>query len=277
MATGEGARAEVFHILVVDDEANIRAPLVRLFRLHGYQAEGVESGLAALAALEREACDLMVVDLNLPGMDGIEVIRLARKLAPDLQVIVLTGHATLDSAIAALKLNAVDYIQKPASLEAIATVVRRSLQARADEMQRRLLLQMIGNAVDVLRKQEVPSEPATAEPAPGEARQPHLTLDSDRRRLVLPDDPERVVELTDGELAVLEALMDRPEQILACREIVRLAWDYEVEEWEAQSIVRPHIFRLRHKMEADPDRPRWIKTVRGRGYLFTAGGHSAGG
>ncbi len=270
--TAGGATTRRFRVLVVDDEPNIRAALIRLFRLEGYDTGEAESGPAAITAIEREPYDLMILDLNLPGIDGTEVMRQVRGLRPDMQIVVLTGHPTLDSAIAAIRLEAVDYIQKPARLEEIAAIVRRALRARTEELQRRELLRMIGSAVDALRKEPEPAqvEPDTA--GSGGEGAPHLTLESDLRRLVLPGETERTVELTDGEMAVLEVLMNQPDQVISCRQIVRLAWNYDVEEWEAQNVVRPHIFRLRHKMETDPDHPRWLKTVRGRGYLFSLKG-----
>jgi DNA-binding response OmpR family regulator len=255
----------------VDDEANIRTALVRLLRLDGFDAIEAESGPAAVAALGQVCYDLMIVDLNLPGMGGSEVMRRARAMDPSLQMIVLTGHPTLESAIAAVRLEAVDYIQKPASLQEIAAAVRRALRSRIEELRRRQLLQVIGDAVDVLRRTGEPEPADAAEPGPSDASMPQVTLAADRRLLVLPGDSERAVELTEGEVAVLEALMSCPDRVLSCRQIVRMAWNYELEEWEAQSTVRPHVSRLRNKMEVDPNHPRWIKTVRGRGYLFAGG------
>ena len=102
------------------------------------------------------------------------------------------------------------------------------------------------------------------------AKHPAVTIDGCRRMCAA-----RMVRESGGtvahEMAVLEVLMSQPEQVFSCRQLVQLAWHYDVEEWEAQSMVRPHIFRLRRKIEIDPDNPSCIKTIRGRGYLFSPG------
>jgi DNA-binding response OmpR family regulator len=223
MPNGSAGTTSRPRILVVDDEPNIRTALTRLFRLKGFDAGEAASGPDALATLRNKAYELMIVDLNLPGMDGTEVMRQARLLDPDLRMIVLTGHPSLDSAIAAIRLEAVDYLQKPASLTEIARVAERALQSRAEELRRRQLLQVIGEAVDVLRKNEAPELAGASEPSTGDPKVPHVTLESDRRQLILPGNPERVVELTEGEMAVLEVLMSQPDQVFSCRQIVQLA------------------------------------------------------
>ncbi len=89
-------------VLVVDDEPTIRKPLVRALELTGYQAVGAASGKEALALLEQVSYDVMLLDMKMPEMDGMQVMDRARQLQPDLLIFILTGHATLESAIAAV-------------------------------------------------------------------------------------------------------------------------------------------------------------------------------
>ncbi|MBU0703722.1 MAG: response regulator, partial [Chloroflexi bacterium] len=110
-------------VLVVDDETHVRSALARSLALLGYRADEAASGHHALAMLERTPYDAMVLDIRMPGMDGVEIMRRVHHVYPDLHIIVLTGHATLESAIVAVKSNAADYLLKPASVYDIAAAI----------------------------------------------------------------------------------------------------------------------------------------------------------
>jgi DNA-binding response OmpR family regulator len=251
-------------LLVVDDEPNVRAALKRSLDLMGYRTDEAESGFRALRMLEYTPYDLMVLDLRMPGMDGVEVMRRAREIRPDLLVIVLTGHATLESAIAAVRSHAANFLLKPASLHEIGGAVAEALQQRIKTLRRQHLLEVMDQTLEALRESEVsPRQTPTLERflvvGP-------LTLDSDKRLAVIGEAPSRTVELTESEARILAYMMERGDQVISTRELARGALGYELTEQEAQSIVRPHIFRLRQKIEADSQEPELICTVRGRGY-----------
>jgi DNA-binding response OmpR family regulator len=253
-------------VLVVDDEPNVRSALTRSLALLGYRADAASSGYEALGMLQRTPYDLMVLDLRMPGMDGVEVMQRSRQLRPDLLVIVLTGHATLDSAIAAVKSHAIDYLLKPASLHDLAEAVANALQQRAQTLRRQRLLDVMDQTLDALRDSEaakprLPSLERFLRAGP-------VTLDCDKRLAVIGEMPARSAELTENEVSILAYLMERPDQVISTGELARAALGYDVTAHEARNIVRPHIFRLRRKIEADPQEPRLICTIRGRGYLF---------
>lgn len=259
-------------ILVVDDEVTIRNPLVRALELSGFQSDGVDSGKEALARIERERFDVMLLDMKMPGMSGVEVMRRAHELQPDLIILILTGHATLESAIAAVKSDAADYLIKPASVHDITSAITRALKKRDEQDRPKHIL---GRILDTLHQSEhwdveetPPSKPqlvVTSKRSTLHAGS--LSLDQEKRLLSI-DGTNIVVELTEGEATVLGLFMEKPDQVLSCREITRAAWNHELEEWEAQALVRPYIFRLRQKFEAIPSEPKFIRTVRGRGYLL---------
>lgn len=264
-------------LLVVDDEANMRAGLRDILSLMGYYVEEAASGYEALDLLEGASYDLMVLDLQMPGIGGVEVMRRAHKMQPDLSIIVLTAHASLESAIAAVKSDVADYLHKPFDIESLAATIAHALQERAEQLRQRQLLNLIGGALDTLdqtEKQRVPpSSPpqAPSPPAPPE-RFLHagpLALDRQKRLVVVQSDPVRTVELTEGEAAVLAALMEQPNQVLSWSKLVQAALGYALDEQEAQNQVRLYVFRLRHKIETDPGKPRLIRTVRGRGYFLS--------
>lgn len=114
-------------VLIVEDEEDIRELLSEYFRARNYDVVGAPDGSAALAALDREAdrFTLVITDLHLPGVDGLAVLEAARKANPAAYVVIVTGFASLDSAIRAVRLGAYDYLTKPFSLGQIDVVLQR--------------------------------------------------------------------------------------------------------------------------------------------------------
>jgi DNA-binding response OmpR family regulator len=263
------------HLLVVDDEAHIREGLKWALTLAGYYVKEADSGNAALELLAAEPFDLIILDMAMPGLDGVETMRRARQICPDLLIVILTGHATLESAIAAVKADATDYLLKPASIHDVQKVVANALHGRAGRLRQRQLVELIGQAVDEIRQQEPAQQPPVAKPASRETEAPRtlwqagsLTLDCSRRVAVVAGDPPRTVELSAGEEGVLRCLLQHPGQVRSCRQIVYAGWGYDLSEPEAASMVRSYIHRLRLKLEQDPNEPCRIRTVRGGGYYW---------
>ena len=144
----------------------------------------------------------------------------------------------------------------------------QSIEERAEELRRHRLLNLIGEAMDTLKQPERPSPP----PPVSSDRFLHvgpLALDRAKRLVVVQGDPSRTVELSEGEVAVLATLMENVNQVFSCSELAHAAMGHDLDKQEAQSVVRPHIFRLRRRIEASPEQPRLIRTVRGRGYFFS--------
>jgi DNA-binding response OmpR family regulator len=236
-------------VLVVDDEMHVRSALTRSLALAGYHADEAASGYQALQLLERGPYDVMLLDIRMPGMDGVEVMSRAHQSHPDLRIIILTGHATLESAIAAIKSHAADYLLKPASVHDIVAAV-----------------------ADVLRW-DTREEPARTSPPELLLRAGPVTLNQGRHLVTVAgaaDADPLTAALTVSESALLAHLMQHPDTVFSCRELAQAALGYHVTEGEARSIIRPHISRLRKKIEPDPGCPRLIRTVAGKGYLFSS-------
>jgi DNA-binding NtrC family response regulator len=106
-----------FNVLVVDDEEEFRDMTIKRLNKRGLHAEGAESGNKALEILEKSRIDVVLLDVKMPGMDGIETLRHIRNLKPLVEVVLLTGHASVDSGIEGMKLGAFDYLMKPIELE----------------------------------------------------------------------------------------------------------------------------------------------------------------
>jgi DNA-binding response OmpR family regulator len=259
-------------LLIVDDEQHIRAALVKALSLVGYEADEAASGQEALAMLQAEPYDLMVLDMVLPDIEGVDVLRQAHQIQSDLSIIILTGNASIESAIAAIKSAAVDYLLKPASIHEIIDAVSNAIQKRTASAQKEFLVDMLSEALERLDSPE--SSPVWLQtPQKSQARfvvkQP-LSLDRSQRIVTLNNEPERSIDLSKGETAVLTSMMQNADQTLSCEQLVWLAWGYKADRIEAKSVIRPYIFRLRNKLEDNPKRPRLIRTIRKHGYKFVS-------
>jgi DNA-binding response OmpR family regulator len=260
-------------LLIVDDEAHIRSGLSRALGLMGYTVEEAGSGQEALILLGRRTYDLMILDLRMPGLGGKEVITLVHDVAPGMPIIVLTGHATLDSAIAAARSEeVVDYLLKPVGVHDMASAVALALQRQQRRRAQERLVQAISEVIDELHELDRPPSGSGKRRTVTESRSATgtLRLDLEKRLVIRADQPAEPVALTASEMAALELLMNHPGQVISCREMAREAWGYNISEGEAQGLVRSTIFRLRHKLEADPSSPSLIRNVRGRGYFYAA-------
>lgn len=237
-------------VLVVDDEAGIRSTLGRFLGLLGYHVDQAANGDQALQMLRRSRYDVAVLDIRMPGMDGVELMHRAREIVPALAVVLLTGHATVDSAIAALKARATDYLRKPVALDDIASAVARALEA---------------------------GRPGTRPKASASSdrflRVGPVTVDQQEHVAIVHSEDatgDRSAKLTPSETALLTKLMEYGGRPISCRRLARLALGYDdVLGFEAQTIVSPHICRLRSKIRQGPSSPPMIRTVRGRGYVFS--------
>jgi len=130
-------------ILVVDDEAGVRSSLAGILGDEGYAVTSVESGEAGLAALEARRYDLVLLDVWLPGLDGLEVLRRIRERDAELPVVVISGHGTIETAVKAVRLGAQDFVEKPLSLEKTVLAVKNALRQRRLESQLRELRQQL--------------------------------------------------------------------------------------------------------------------------------------
>jgi DNA-binding NtrC family response regulator len=123
----EGKNNMPLKILVVDDERHVRDLCIELLQRKRYDAEGAASGYEALGKLEEKVYDMVLLDITMPGMDGIEVLRRAKEIAPDILVLVLTGHGTIDTANKAMELGAAGFIRKPIAIEDLAERIDKAL------------------------------------------------------------------------------------------------------------------------------------------------------
>src|SRR5688572_11366020 len=126
-------------VLIVDDEAGVRSALSGVLRDEGYQVDAVESGEACLERLTRSAYDAIVLDIWLPGLDGLTTLERVRQRSVDIPVVMISGHGNIESAVRAIKLGAFDFVEKPLSLEKTVLVIGNAVRQRRLEAENRAL------------------------------------------------------------------------------------------------------------------------------------------
>jgi DNA-binding response OmpR family regulator len=264
---------EEIRILVVDDEAAERITLGEVLRLEGYHVTLAASGEQALAIVRQEPMfDLAILDLRLPGMDGLQVLDGIRRISSETIVILITGYGTLETAVQALRKGAYDFLLKPSPVEEVLVAVRRALSELKAGRHRRLLISQLQNTLqalvattDGLMSVEALSELEKEDD--GATIVGDIQIDRGKHMVTYRGQP---VELTPTEFRLLECLVGRVGEVCTPQELVRCAQGYDTDAWGARSIVRVHIRRLRRKLEPDPENPHYILNVRGVGYLFVS-------
>jgi DNA-binding response OmpR family regulator len=225
-----------FRVLVVDDEPLVTEVIERYLRRDGFEVSTTNDGNKALAAAESWAPDPIVLDLMLPGKDGLEVCRALRRDGR-VPIIMLTARGEEADRVVGLELGADDYIVKPFS--------PRELVARIKAVLRR-------------------SRPADETSSSIEAlRFPGLLVNPRTRVVELNGQP---VALTAKEFDLLYFLASHPGQVFSREQLMNAVWDFEFS--GEPRTVTVHIRRLREKIEPDPLRPAYVKTVWGAGYKF---------
>jgi len=252
------------NILIVDDEAIARNSLADILRLEGYRVTTAANGKIAVEKVEEESFDMILLDIIMPGMDGMEVLRQVARLAPDTRIVLLTAHGSLESAIEALRQGAHDYLLKPASPHEILASVSRAVSERNEvEHKRRILdqmessLQQLKNAEGI--EQSIPVQSTLVTLGTG------VKVDLERREIWQGD---RKVQLTPTEGKLMKVLLENQGRVLSHRELVLMVQGYKTSDWEAPEILRPLVSRLRRKLAAFKGGKNWIVNVRGTGYVF---------
>ncbi|MEX0755546.1 MAG: response regulator transcription factor [Actinomycetota bacterium] len=223
-------------ILVVDDEPMVREVLARYLEKEGYAVDCAEDGSSALDAFDATVPDLVLLDLMLPRVDGLEVFRRIRASRERQPVIMLTAKGEETDRVVGLELGADDYVTKPFSPREVVARVRA-----------------------VLRR----SNGSPSELVPDVLRLGDLTIDGPRREVTQRGEP---AHLTRKEFDLLQVLASSPGVTFTRTQLLEEVWDFA---WDGDTAtVTVHIRRLREKIEDDPSQPRHLLTVWGVGYRF---------
>ena len=221
------------NILVVDDEADVRALIVDVLRREGHSVAECSEGRTALVLLIRGGIDLVVLDLGLPSLSGLEVLTKLR-LTSDVPVVILSARGEEPDRVLGLNLGADDYLTKPFS--------PRELVARVESVLRRTRRVAAGQRLEF----------------------PGLVVDTTIREVLVDGE---AVEMTNREFDVLAHLAASPRKVFSRAQLLRDVWASSPE-WQQSTTVTEIVRRIRVKIEPDAEHPRWIKTIRSVGYRF---------
>ncbi len=233
MASMTSTDASPSRVLVVDDEPMVLEVVTAYLERDGFQVATATSGAEALAAIAEARPDLVVLDVMLPEIDGFDVLGRIRRTS-DTPVILLTARTEEPDRVLGLELGADDYVVKPFSPRELAARVR-----------------------SVLRRSQPRRAEATAEFG-------ELKIDGVTREVTLSGE---VVPTTPKEFDLLAYLSSSPRQVFSRSQLLEQVWDSSAD-FQDPSTVTVHVRRLRQKLEADAENPRWLHTVWGVGYRF---------
>jgi two-component system KDP operon response regulator KdpE len=256
---------QLARILVVDDERTVRMMLETALRAQGYRVQSTATGREARDLLTGEEFDLVLLDLQLGDTDGIEILREIKGNWPATEVILLTAHGSINSAIAALRLGAFDYLLKPAQIQDIRERVERGLEQRRVSLQRGELLQRISESARALGIMEGGGAPPMVPVNSDRIEVGPLVLDLRRHGATLGN---QVLALTRTEFALLTALAQQPDTALSYGTLSEAVYGRAQPEDEARALLRPHIARLRHKIESTGIGGVALISIRSMGYML---------
>jgi two-component system, OmpR family, phosphate regulon response regulator PhoB len=234
MTAGSASNRRETRVLVVDDDPEVRMLITDLLGDEGFKCEATDSADAALTALREHPADVVLLDVTMPTMSGLDLMSEIRKHS-EVPIIFVTGKGAETDKVLGLRMGADDYVTKPFS------------QA-----------ELIARIHSVLRR-------AHREPT-GEQRLEfgELVVDLQTREVLVKGD---VIDTTAKEFDLLVFLAQAPRRVFSREQILKTVWDSSAN-WQDAATVTEHVRRLRKKIEKNPDEPRWLRTVRGVGYRF---------
>ena len=221
-------------VLVIDDEADMLSTCKKFLTRAGYEVSVAGQGAEALGMLDAEVHDLVITDLKMPGMDGMEVLREVKGRHPETVVMMFTGYGTIQDAVLAMKEGAFDFITKPFSPRELVARTRAVLRRAGGETRQRDIIRVGDLEIDLGR---------------------HLVSRAGES-----------VHLTPIEFNILTTLAQQPGQTFSRSQLLDRLHGVTYESYDRS--VDSHVKNLRHKLEPDPSEPVYVLTVYGVGYRF---------
>lgn len=258
------------HILIIDDEASLRQTLARILQRAGCEVTTAESAELALSLISSIDFNLVYMDIRMPGMAGLEALKVIHASHPELPVVLFTAQPDINSAVEALRLGATDYLLKPLQPQALLERTEAILSHQEKEKRKREIQSQIQTLQSELKSLEgdgtVKTPSSTQEP-PTERflSRGKFTLDLHARRLSI---GERIVNLPPTAFDYLLVLVRHAPNVVDAQTLVAEAQGYQAEAREAQELVKWHIHHIRQAIEPDAQKPGFIINVRGSGYRF---------
>jgi DNA-binding response OmpR family regulator len=275
---------ELTNVLVVDDEAAIRYSVSKTLQRVGYQVAEAASGEEALDVMRRQTFDVVLTDIRMPGLDGVELVRRIKDVDNDTIVVLMTAYPSLGTAVEALRLGAHDYLIKPSSSQDIRQCVARGVERAHNLKRRRALLDAIRSNVSELSRSDADA-PKIAPTFMGRDDERLALVDSGSEsttNTVMHLGPltiypgryqisvnDQNIDLTPTEFDLLLYLVAHRGRVVSCHELVREVRGYAVDEAEAREVIRPHVSNLRRKLKLNGQDEDLIVNVRGIGYRLS--------
>ena len=257
-------------ILIVDDDDRLRLSLSLILQKEKYRVDTAANAEEALAQLGSHKYDLMFLDLNMPGMSGIDLLVEVHKHYPNIPVLILTAFAALESAIQAVRLGARDYLIKPIEPVLILKRVAEILAEREQPARKKEIISQMQNLLSELREidgEETTPTSALAALQPADSarflKKGDFNLDLHARYASLNG---RYIPVTGINFDFLSTLLRHAPKAVPHKTLVKEAQGYDTTIAEARDLTRWRIHELRKMIETDPRHPRYILTVRGVGY-----------
>jgi DNA-binding response OmpR family regulator len=253
-------------VLIIDDEPGLRQTFTRILKQTGCEVTTAADGIEALQRLASAKYDLAYLDIHLPEMDGLQVLKEIQKLYPQMPVVLFTAHASLESAVEAIRLGATDYLIKPVDPETLIARTRVILAEQAVQRRRREIQDQIETLQAELKtlEQPQPSEPPLAPPRGDRfLKRGQLIVDLQARRATF---GEKVLTLPPAAFDYLVVLTRHAPDVVEYQTLVSEAQGYQTDRREAQELAKWHIHELRDSLEPDPRDPHYVLNVRGVGY-----------
>jgi len=247
-------------LLIVDDEATIRHFLKRLLERDGYDVLSASSATEALTLLESHKVHLLLTDIRMDRMNGVALLEQVQQLYPEMAVILLTGYATVETAIAALRHGAANYLLKPIKNDELLEAVARGLREQQREQRRDQLEQLASRFSQVILNDNRSAEDESTDKV---VVCGSLMLNKGNYTAYI---AMQRLNLTPTEFRLLLKFAQFPDETFDYIELVRDACGYACQRQEAQEIIGTHIRNLRQKMGVETGLPLYIEAVRGLGY-----------
>lgn len=257
------------HILIIDDEATLRKTLARILQQAGFEVTTAENAEQGLAFLKTTNFDLIFTDLRMPGIQGLDALRLIHKNYPALPVVLFTAQPDVNSAVEALRYGAIDYLLKPLKPEVIIERAKSILSQQQKEKRKREIIHQIETLQNELKRIEngdaISATPDETKPSDTDRfiKRGNIVLDLHTRRITVNED---LISLPPTSFDYLLVLARHAPNVVDYQTLVAEAQGYQAEMRDAQELTKWHIHQLRQAFDKDAQNPSYLINVRGKGY-----------
>jgi DNA-binding response OmpR family regulator len=251
-------------ILVVDDEESLRFFLSEELTDQGYTVQTAANGRQALDLLKQHAIDLAIIDLQMPGLNGLELMAEIQLLPNVPELIMLTAHATLEISIEAMRRGCSDFLLKPYDFDELLSSVVQAMARRQQKLQQQMAARLLASSLGlghIAAAKIVSKEPV----ASSVLHERGLLVNIEAMTITKKD---KELTLTPTEFRLLVTLMKRSNRPHTFQELATVTHGHDVDVMEARDLLKSHMGRLRQKLGQAPDGGDYIVNVRGIGYKF---------